>query len=94
MRCFEVIDLYLEGFAKIHTGMHVDRLYLDFSEMPHQTYLFVGDSGSGKSSVLKSIHPFAFNNGTGDESANRDLIMEGRNGRKIIRYNGRRRRRG
>lgn len=86
MRRFEIIDIYLEGFAKIHTGMHVDRIYLNFEEMPYQTYLFVGDSGSGKSSVLKSIHPFAFNNGTGDESASSDLIMSGRSGRKIIRY--------
>lgn len=86
MKEFNIIDLYLEGFAKIHTGMHIDRLYLNFSEMPNQTYLFVGDSGSGKSSILKSIHPFAFNSGTGDESANRDLIMSKRNGQKVIRY--------
>lgn len=80
-------DLYLEGFAKIHTGMHIDRVYLDFKNMPNQTYLFVGDSGSGKSSILKSIHPFAFNSGTGEETANSDLIMTGRNGRKVISYN-------
>ena len=86
MQRFEILDLYLEGFAKIHTGMHIDRLYLDFSQMPHETFLLVGDSGSGKSSILKSIHPFAFNNGTGDESANRDLIMNGRDGVKVIRY--------
>ena len=79
-------DLYLEGFAKIHTGMHVDRLYLNFENMPNQTYLFVGDSGSGKSSTLKSIHPFAFNSSTGEETSNSDLIMSGRNGRKIITY--------
>lgn len=79
-------DLYLEGFAKIHTGMHIDRVYLDFKSMPNQTYLFVGNSGSGKSSILKSIHPFAFNSGTGEETSNTDLIMSGRNGRKIISY--------
>lgn len=79
-------DLYLEGFAKIHTGMHIDRLYLNFKDMPNQTYLFVGDSGSGKSSILKSIHPFAFNSNTGDETSNSDLIMAGRNGKKIISY--------
>lgn len=82
----EVKSLYLEGFAKIHTGMHIDRLYLDFESMPNQTYLFVGDSGSGKSSILKSIHPFAFNSSTGDETSNSDLIMNGRDGRKIIKY--------
>ncbi len=86
MKRFEVIDLYLEGFAKIHTGMHIDRIYLNFSEMPNQTYLFVGDSGSGKTSILKSIHPFAFNSSTGDESGNSNLIMNKRDGRKIIRY--------
>lgn len=79
-------SLYLEGFAKIHTGMHIDRLFLDFEHMPNQTYLFVGDSGSGKSSTLKSIHPFAFNTSTGEETSNSDLIMSGRNGRKIIAY--------
>ena len=86
MPSIEVIDLYLEGFAKIHTGMHIDRVYLDFESMPNKTYLFVGDSGSGKSSILKSIHPFAFNSSTGDETANSDLIMSGRDGRKIISY--------
>lgn len=86
MSSIEVIDLYLEGFAKIHTGMHIDRVYLDFESMPNKTYLFVGDSGSGKSSILKSIHPFAFNSGTGDETSNSDLIMSGRDGRKIISY--------
>lgn len=87
MNKFEIVDLYLEGFAKIYTGMHIDRIYLDFSEMPNQTYLFVGDSGSGKTSILKSIHPFAFNSGTGDESSNSSLIMSNRDGKKIIRYN-------
>lgn len=86
MNKFEVKDLYLEGFAKLHTGMHIDRLYLDFENMPYQTYLFVGDSGSGKSSILKCIHPFAFNNGTGDDTANGKMIMANRSGRKIIRY--------
>lgn len=79
-------DLYLEGFAKIHSGMQIDRVYLDFQSMPHPIYLFVGNSGSGKSSILKSIHPFAFNNGTGDDTASSDLIMKGRDGKKIIRY--------
>lgn len=86
MSKFEVKDLYLEGFAKIHTGMHIDRLYLDFEKMPYQTYLFVGDSGSGKTSVLKCIHPFAFNAGTGDDTANSKMIIANRSGRKIIRY--------
>ena len=87
MATIEVNSLYLEGFAKIHTGMHVDKIYLDFEHMKNQTYLFVGGSGSGKSSILKSIHPFAFNTGTGDETSNSDLIMSGRDGRKIIEYN-------
>lgn len=86
MNKFEVKDLYLEGFAKIHTGMHIDRVYLDFEKMPYQTYLFVGDSGSGKSSILKCIHPFAFNAGTGDDTANGKMIIANRSGRKIIRY--------
>lgn len=86
MNEFEIIDLYLEGFSKIYTGMYIDRIYLDFSQMPYQTYLFVGDSGSGKSSILKSIHPFAFNSGTGDESSNSSVIISGRDGKKIIRY--------
>ena len=86
MQQLEVLSLYLEGFAKIHTGMHIDGVYLDFESMPNQTYLFVGDSGSGKSSILKSIHPFAFNSATGDETSNSDLIMSGRDGRKIIEY--------
>ena len=86
MNEFEIIDLYLEGFAKIYTGMHIDRVYLNFSEMPNPIYLFVGDSGSGKTSILKSIHPFAFNSGTGDESGNSKLIMSKRDGKKIIRY--------
>lgn len=83
---FKILDLYLEGFAKIHTGMHIDRLYLDFNNAPNKIFLLVGDSGSGKSSILKSIHPFAFNSATGDESGSSDLIMSKRNGRKIIRY--------
>ena len=81
-----VRNLYLEGFAKIHTGMHIDRLYLDFERMPNKTFLFVGNSGSGKSSVLRCIHPFAFNSGAGEESSNNSTIMEGRDGRKIISY--------
>lgn len=86
MSQLNIKDLYLEGFAKIHTGMHVDRVYLNFEEMPNETYLLVGNSGSGKSSILKSIHPFAFNSSTGDETSNSDLIMSGRNGRKVICY--------
>lgn len=78
--------LLLEGYRKIYTGMNVERIYLDFDMFPYELFLFVGDSGSGKTSILRSIHPFAYNTAAGDGTINDEFIMDNRDGKKIIEY--------
>lgn len=66
--------------------MGITSLFINFDELEHPISLFVGDSGSGKSSIIRSIHPFAYNNAAGEDALANEFIMDGRDGRKIATY--------
>lgn len=82
----QVTSLLLEGYRKIYTGMNIDRIYIDFEQFPYALFLFVGDSGSGKTAILQSIHPFAYNTAAGDGTVSDEFIMTDRDGKKVITY--------
>lgn len=82
----ELVDLYLKHFSRVATGLQVPELYIDFRNLSHEFYLFVGKNGTGKTSILHTIHPFAYNAALGDTAANSELIMEKQSGEKRIRY--------
>lgn len=85
MTSVTVIDLYLKNFSRVTTGLQVPEVYIDF-RLSHEFYLFVGKNGTGKTSILHTIHPFAYNVALGDTMANSEMIVEKQSGEKRIRY--------
>lgn len=59
-------------------------LEIDYTKIQESINLFIGNNGTGKTSILKCHHPFAYNSATGDTANNGDLIIEGKDGEKII----------
>ena len=80
----QFISIELENFASLKSGMNINRLYIDFTKLTHTITLLVGENGSGKTSVLRCFHPFAYNSGSGDDRDNAELIIEGKDGRKCL----------
>lgn len=83
------MKLVLENYATIYTAMRAKRIELDFSKSEHNICLIVGPNGSGKTSILSSLHPFA-TLGNLDIRDKQNLILAGETGSKEIDilYNG------
>ena len=80
----KIIEVSFKNFSRIYSGLGKTYLHIDLSDMMHQIFLFVGENGSGKTSIMRALHPFAYNNGAGDNTANADFIIEGKDGEKKI----------
>lgn len=80
----KIIEVSFKNFSRIYSGLGKTYLHIDFSDMSNQIFLFVGENGSGKTSIMRALHPFAYNNGAGDNTANADFIIEGKDGEKKI----------
>lgn len=80
----EILKVIFINFSRIYSGLGKTTLEIDFSDLKNKIYLFVGENGSGKTSIMRSLHPFAYNNGLGDTTANSDFIIEGKDGKKVI----------
>lgn len=74
------------NFARIVAGLQVSDLYIDFEKLTNPFYLFIGENGTGKTSIVHSIHPFAYNTAVGDSSTSSEFIVEGQDGSKTITY--------
>lgn len=79
----KILYLKLKNFATVYTGMKKKTLEIDFSKASELITLFIGENGSGKTSVLSTLHPFAYP-GNSDVRNGGDLIMEGLDGYKEI----------
>lgn len=79
----KITYLKLKNFASIFTGMKKRKLEIDFSNSKNNIILLVGKNGSGKTSILSNLHPFA-NPGNMDVRNNEDLILNGVDGYKEI----------
>lgn len=75
--------LELEQFAAIYVGLGRNSLRLDFSTLPNIITLIVGDMGSGKTTILSQLHPWA-NIGTSDERNSDQMIKSEVDGMKHI----------
>lgn len=75
----------LTNFARVYAGMGKTQLDVDFDgENYSRINLFIGDNGSGKTSTMRCIHPFAYNTAVGDDTTSNDFILEGKDGKKTI----------
>ena len=86
MKNIKLLRLKLTNFARIKSGMGVNVLELDFKKMPNILSLIVGANGSGKTSLIQCIHPYPYNNCTGDSGGNAQLIVEKMDGEKIFEF--------
>ena len=75
--------LILENFSNVDTAMNARRIEIDFSEVKNKIILLIGPNGSGKTSLLSLLTPFATVGGL-DIRNSSNLILEGKNGYKEI----------
>ena len=75
--------IILENFSNIKTAMNAEKIYIDFRKAKNKVILLVGPNGSGKTSLLSLLTPFA-SMGTLDVRNSSGIIVEGKNGYKEI----------
>ena len=76
--------LGLHNFARVYSGLGKTKVTLDFTNFENPINIFVGANGSGKSSIMRCLHPFAYNNAMGINDTKSKLIMDDRDGKKCI----------
>lgn len=79
----KILKLVLENFANIHTSMNTHKLEIDFSNSVNKICLIIGPNGSGKTSIMSLLNPFA-SLGNLDVRDSNDLILQGKSGYKEI----------
>lgn len=84
----KILYLQLKNFASIYVAMRKKKIEIDFTKSKNQIILLVGKNGSGKTSILSALHPFAYP-GNMDVRNNTNLILDGEDGYKeiIIEFN-------
>lgn len=75
--------LTLHNFASIYVGMKLKKIYIDLSKGINIINLLVGPNGSGKTSILSNLHPFAYP-GNMDVRSGTELILENHDGYKEV----------
>lgn len=75
--------LLLKNFANIYTATRLKEIEIDLSKSLNNIVLIIGKNGSGKTSILAELHPFAYP-GNSDVRNNTSLILEGHDGYKEI----------
>lgn len=84
MSHIKIMRLELHNFARVYSGLGKTKVILDFTNFENPINIFVGANGSGKSSIMRCLHPFAYNNAMGISDTKSKLIMDGRDGKKCI----------
>ena len=79
----KILYLKLKNYASIYTAMGLKELEIDFTKSKNSIILFVGDNGSGKTSLLSTLHPFAYY-GSMDPRSNTSILREDKDGYKEI----------
>ena len=79
----KITRLILENFANIYTAMNKKKIDIDFSKCKNNITIITGYNGSGKTSILSELHPFA-NSGSFDTRSEINLILNGCDGYKEI----------
>ena len=75
--------IVLENFKGIETGLGVHKLKIDFSKRKNKICLFVAPNGSGKTTILSCLTPFA-TLGNLDIRDSDDIIIESKDGYKEL----------
>ena len=79
----KITYLKLKNFANIYTAMSKKEIEIDLLESKNTIVILEGPNGSGKTSILSMLHPFAYV-GNLDVRSGSNLIIENENGYKEI----------
>ena len=79
----KITYLKLENFINIKAGMKKTKIEIDLNKSVNKLILLCGPNGTGKTSLLSEMHPFA-NSGNMDVRGETNLIIEGKDGYKEV----------
>lgn len=71
----KITYIRLKNFSSIYTAMKTKNLEIDFTKCKNRVILLVGDNGTGKTSILSNLHPFAYPGSVDNRSSNADDII-------------------
>lgn len=74
----KILYLKLKNFATISTAMNKKEIEIDFTKCKTNIILLVGANGSGKTSILSTLHPFAYS-GSMDVRNSSNVLADGKN---------------
>ena len=77
----KITYLRLKNYIGIFSGLGREEVEIDFSKNKSKFVLLKGSNGSGKTTILSALNPFASSN----DNRN-DIILEGKKGEKEIHY--------
>ena len=81
----KITRMKLKNFISVYVTMNRKEIDIDFTKGKNNIILLVGANGSGKTSLLSNMQPFA-TLGTLDLRNSQDLILDGEDGYKLIEY--------
>lgn len=79
----KVLYFKVKNFATIFSAMKRKVIEIDYRKSKNRIILYVGENGSGKTSIMSQLHPFA-NSGNMDVRSSGDLILPEEDGYKEI----------
>lgn len=79
----KITEIILENFAAIHNAMNAKKIRIDFTKAKNNICLLIGPNGSGKTTILSLLTPFA-DLGNLDIRNGNNLILKNRDGYKEI----------
>lgn len=79
----KILKLILENFTNFKSAINTNKITIDFTKSKNPICLIIGPNGSGKTTTLSLLHPFA-TLGNLDERDGHELILQGENGYKEI----------
>ena len=80
----KILRLKLHNFARVLSGLGKTTIEINLLNVQEHINMFIGENGSGKTSIMRCLHPFAYNGSIGDNTSNPDLIIDGKDGKKEI----------
>lgn len=74
------------NFAGLKAGTRKSKIEIDFTKMKNNICLVIGSNGCGKTSLLESLHPKAYNVSEDRSGNSYNLIVDGKDGYKELLY--------
>lgn len=79
----KILNLTLENFTAIKNALDTNKIFIDFSTTENKICILIGPNGSGKTSILSMMQPFA-DVGNLDIRSSTNLILSDKDGFKEI----------